>query len=711
MDLILQQDIQANEQMKKPDKKNQKDSSSFSSCNFERLFSEIIEAQSDIESLEDGLQKFFSQYMDSIINPLEIKNTVKIIRQNKSFQEKIYETFKQFLESDIKENKEKAENGLKITKQIETKTYRVARAKDMFKELNNMIHGDIISHQKEIQKISNEVKKIQQQIVDYEKEIEVLNAENKKTYSEELNLLDTVMSFGKKLYTTYVTREEKKKEKNKLEDELNKIKDERKMKEKKYQETFDLTLKKQEEAQMDFQKQKKEIELFLNSAPSTSANLDKMIDQQKKFYFNKLELYKSLKKTQKEKKSKDISINPNELKDHIDCCNPAIIQELFNTVEIIRNVHPYLSIPPNIDINNIVDTVDSLSNQISFLINEETPQEKINNEKERQMEEIGNKIANIYHDKFIKHLFLNSLKLNAEEAKKKKEAEKKLKELKNKEEKLKQLQMKYINEQGSTSSQNSQISDSSCKSTKVNDDSMFKERPKRIYPPSPQSEQKMPSSSSNSDNNNFNTINAKIKDKNKEEKKKIKTSFNVIMEEDESKSKTKADNLSNDKNKEIEKEKDRENESTDKKYNNRQRSVRKRGKISQNKKKKKKTNKKFDDDSFDKLIDIIDENDKDENEHIFTQMFEGESIIKKDDEKGKDKSKKSDYHYESDSRKNSKNEFNFEKNNFGKFDENSGSEVGDSFDLNDLNFLTELGEELNKSEKNYAFGRKNYYRK
>ena len=161
--------------------------------------------------------------MDSIINPTQIKNTVKIIRQNKSFQEKIYDIFKQFLEADIKENKERAENGIKITKQIETKTYRVARAKDMFKELNNMIHGDIISHQKEIQKISNEVKKIQQQIVDYEKEIEVLNAENKKTYSEELNLLDTVMSFGKKLYTTYVTREEKKKEKNKLEDELKKV--------------------------------------------------------------------------------------------------------------------------------------------------------------------------------------------------------------------------------------------------------------------------------------------------------------------------------------------------------------------------------------------------------------------------------------------------------------------------------------------------------
>ena len=89
-------------------------------------------------------------------------------------------------------------------------------------------------------------------------------------------------------------------------------------------------------------------------------------------------------------------------------------------------------------------------------------------------------------------------------------------------------------------------------------------------------------------------------------------------------------------------------------------------------------------------------------------MFEGESKIKKDNEKGKGKSKKSDYFYESDSRKNNKNQFNFQKSNFGTLDENSGTEFVENFDLNDLNFLTELGEELNKSEKNY---RKNYYRK
>ena len=214
MDIILE-DNQITEQMKKPEKHNQKESPSLLvSCNFEHLFSEIIEAQSDIESLDDGVQSFFSQYIENITNPNEIKNTVKILKQNKSFQEKIYDIFKIFLEEELKENKEKAENGIKITKQIETKTYQVARAKDMFRELNNMIHSDIISHQKEIQKISNEIKNMQQQILDYDKEIEILNVENKKSYSEELNLLDTVMSFGKKTLH-YLCHKGRKKERKK----------------------------------------------------------------------------------------------------------------------------------------------------------------------------------------------------------------------------------------------------------------------------------------------------------------------------------------------------------------------------------------------------------------------------------------------------------------------------------------------------------------
>ena len=174
---------------------NQKDPqpSSSSSCNFERLFSEIIEAQSDIESMDNGVQKFFNNYMESIVNPNEIKNTINTIKSNTALQSKLIENFKTFLENELKQNKEKVEKDMKITKQIETKTYQVARAKDMFRELNDMLHGDIISHQKEIKKVSDENKNIQNEIQSYEKEIEELNTENKRSYSEELNLLDTVM--------------------------------------------------------------------------------------------------------------------------------------------------------------------------------------------------------------------------------------------------------------------------------------------------------------------------------------------------------------------------------------------------------------------------------------------------------------------------------------------------------------------------------------
>ena len=71
MDIILE-DNQIIEQIKKPEKHNQKESPSLlASSNFEHLFSEIIEAQSDIESLDDGVQKFFSQYIENITNPNE----------------------------------------------------------------------------------------------------------------------------------------------------------------------------------------------------------------------------------------------------------------------------------------------------------------------------------------------------------------------------------------------------------------------------------------------------------------------------------------------------------------------------------------------------------------------------------------------------------------------------------------------------------------
>ena len=694
---------------------NQKDPqpSSSSSCNFERLFSEIIEAQSDIESMDNGVQKFFNNYMESIVNPNEIKNTINTIKSNTALQSKLIENFKAFLENELKQNKEKVEKDMKITKQIETKTYQVARAKDMLRELNDMLHGDIISHQKEIKKVSDENKNIQNEIQSYEKEIEELNTENKRSYSEELNLLDTVMSFGKKLYNTYVTREEKKKEKNGLEEQIMKLKEEKKENDKKYKDEVDTIEKEKQNEEKDFNEKKQQIELFLNSFPSTCSEYDSLLNSLKTLYSIRQDKFNSLQKPIKEKKSKgesnSIPITLSQLKQNISKCEPSILQEIFNIIEIIRNIHPYLSIPVQLNMDNIVEAMESLITQISRIVNEETPQEKINIKRQNQIEEIGNKIADIYHDKLIKNVFFNALKINRVEEKKKKDAERKMKELKDKEEKLKQLQLKYINEKSNKNSPKSEKSDTNS-FISINDDLEFilkeKETPKKVNernkkssPSSISSEKSSKensilstnNTSSSSNLNSSNILNINIRDnKKREEKKKKNSDINTILEEEDT---SKSQSKSKTKNKERENKKERQ-DSREEKRNNKQKSLKKKIKPSQIKKKNKKK-KRYEGDSSDENVS---------NKDVDSFMNQILGIISDFNDKSSDN--KFLKNCETD-RKRGKGEMKFGKQSFNYFDETNKKSSGiNDFDLNDLDFLTSLGEEVNKTEKSCGFGRK-----
>ena len=701
-------------------------SSPSSSCNFERLFSEIIEAQSDIESMDEGVKKFFSNYIENIVNPNEMKNTIKIIKQNESNQAKLIQDFKSFLEEELHSNKEKVEKDMKITKQIETKTYQVARAKDMFRELNEMLHGDIISHQKEIKKISEENKKIQSEVQAFEKEIEELNTENKKSYNEELNLLDTVMSFGKKLYNTYVTREEKKKEKNGLEEQIMKLKEEKKEMDKKFNDEIETIEKEKQKEQKDFQDKKNEIEIFLNSFPEKNAEYDSLLNSLKKFYTKRLSQYKSLQKSSQDKKSSSSSITlplP-ELKERINNCDQSLLHEIFNTIEIIRNIHPYLLTPSQLNMENIIDVMESLITQISNILNDETPQEKMNSERVVQIEEIGPKLADIYRTKFIKNVFYNALKMNCVEEKKKKDAEKKMKELKDKEEKLKQLQLKYINEKSNNNNnKDSQMSEKSDTNSflSINDDLEFilkeKETPKKpvekIRKASPtmssysdinsindKSALSSNSTINTSNANNSNIININIRDnKKKDEKKKKNSNINVILEEDDM-SKSKSESKSKSKSRSITKErKERRDSSEQERRNNKQKSNKKRNKPSQIKKKNKKK-RRFEGDSSD-------ENVSNKEEDSFLNQILG--ITSDFTDKSTDNKQMKNCETE---RKRAKDDMKFGKNKFNYYEEsNKKSTASNDFDLNDLDFLTSLGEEVNKTEKSYGFGRKYNFKK
>ena len=699
-------------------------SSTTSSCNFERLFSEIIEAQSDIESMDDGVQKFFNNYMENIVNPNEIKNTINVIKQNSVLQSKLIENFKTLLETELQQNKEKVEKDMKITKQIETKTYQVARAKDMFRELNEMLHGDIISHQKEIKRISDKNKNIQNEIKNYEKEIEDLSNENKKSYNEELNLLDTVMSFGKKLYNTYVTREEKKKEKNELEEQIMKLKEEKKEKDKKFNDKIEAIEKEKQIEEKDFKEQKEKIELFLNSFPSTCSEYDSLLTSLKTYYSERQDKFISLQKPTKDKQSNpdssSISISLSKLKLNISKSDPSLLQEISNIIEIIRNIHPYLSIPAPLNMNNIVDAMESLIAQISSIINDETPQEKLNIERQNQIEEIGNKIGDLYYNKFTKNVFFNALKINCAEEKKKKDAERKMKELKDKEEKLKQLQLKYINEKNnkekdSQKSKKSEKSDNTNTNSfiSINDDLEFilkeKETPKNIKernnkasPASISSEKSNNdksglstnnTSNSSSNYNSLNILNINIKDnKKRDDKKKKNSDINIILEEDTSKSKSESKSQVNNKEKETKKE--RQESCEQEKRNNKQKSLKKKIKPSQIKKKNKKK-KRHEGDSSDENISNKDE------DSFMNQIF---GIVS--DYNDKSSENKQLKNCETD-RKRAKGDMKFGRHNFNYYDEsNTKSSVNNDFDLNDLDFLTSLGEEVNKTEKSYGYGRK-----
>ena len=704
--------------------------SSSSSSNFERLFSDIIEAQSDIESMDDGVQKFFKNYMENIVNPDEMKNTINIIKQNSVLQSKLIENFKTLLETELQQNKEKVEKDMKITKQIETKTYQVARAKDMFRELNDMLHGDIISHQKEIKRISDKNKNIQSEIKDYEKEIEELSNENKKSYNEELNLLDTVMSFGKKFYNTYVTREEKKKEKNGLEEQIMKLKEEKKEMDKKFNDEFEAIEKEKQIEEKDFREKKEKIELFLKSFPSTCSEYDSLLTSLKSFYSKRQDKFNSLQKSTKDKKSNpdssSISLSLSQLKQNITKCDPSLLQEISNIIEIIRNIHPYLSIPAPLNMNNIVDAMESLITQISCIINEETPQEKLNIERQNEIEEICNNIADIYHNKFTQNVFFNALRINCVEEKKKKDAERKMKELKDKEEKLKQLQLKYINEKNNKDKEKEKEKDSpmSKRSEKsdntntnsfisINDDlelilkeketpKNIKERNKKTSPASISSEKSINDKSglstnntSNSSNNynSSNILNINIKDnKKRDDKKKKNSDINIILEEDTSKSKSESKSKTNNKEKETKKE--RKDSSEPVKRNNNQKSLKKKIKHSQIKKKNKKK-KKFEGDSSDDNVSNKDE------DSFMNQIF---GITSDFTDKSSDN--KQLKNCETD-RKRAKGDMKFGRHNFSYLEEsNTKSSVNNDFDLNDLDFLASLGEEVNKTEKSYGYGRK-----
>ena len=733
-------------------------------CNFERLYSEIVEVQSDIETQLKGTQDFFNSYMNSIICPDDITKILKLIEYNSSYQEKLAENFKKHLLDDLAQNSSKAKKSTKITKQIDTKTYQVARAKDMYRELNQMCHADIISHKKEIQKINDLTKVIHDEITGYEKEIERLNIDNKNTYSEELNLLDTVMNFDKKLYTIYVTREEKKKEKANIQSEIQKILEEKKTKEAYYKEQLDIITNKKNEIQENFEKEKEKIENLISNHPLEIEKYNNIFNKLKEFYTKKSIELKNIKEDTEMLESTYKTQNANNLKNYLNDCDSNTVKKLFDTVQNIQNTFPFLQIPNNININNdsnmnIIDISESLNKQMLSLLSDEKPQEKLNREKENKILELELKIGDKYRNKFIKKLFFSSLKINVTEEKRRKEAEKKLQELKNKEEQLKLLQMKYINEQENkkneerinsekrTAKNEKESQNSFEKEDKKEDKKFFlnksdrknvldKKEDRQFLLDKSEKKYKVDKNEDWREEKEKYLFDRKREDKKEDREKYLERKNDKKEDLREEKEKYLFDKKREDKKEDREKYIQRKNEKKedwreermeerrDDYERRKERSLYKKKdkRLSINKKhnkyKKRKNNKN------EKKINESDDNsnnlndDNDESQYFSQKVNNHENNDEQDlynlvnefemsQKKKQEQKQKQSFLLQSEKNNNNKKSGNF-MDSFGQLNESTESESINPFDLNDLNFLTELGETLNKSEKNYGFGRKNF---
>ena len=200
--------------------------------------------------------------------------------------------------------------------------------------------------------------------------------------------------------------------------------------------------------------------------------------------------------------------------------------------------------------------------------------------------------------------------------------------------------------------------------------------------------------------NNSNIINISIRDnKKKEDKKKKNSNINVILEEkDMSKSKSESRSKSRSKTKE---KKERRDSSEQDRRNNKQKSNKKRMKPSQIKKKNKKK-RKFEGDSSDENV-----SNKEEDSFLNQILGITSDFMDRSSDNKQMKNCETD-------RKREKGDMKFGKNRFNCYEESNKKSTASNdfdFDLNDLDFLTSLGEEVNKTEKSYGFGRKNNFKK
>ena len=198
--------------------------------NYEKIFSQICDFKSEINSNYLEIKSFFSSFLSSkfqsSLNDLE--NFIKIMNLNKKISLENIKNIQKNLISKFNKNKNKIEIFKKKLNELSIKSQKLNLGKNNFIELNLFKKSELISLKFKLFSLNNSIKNTQNEIKNIENKINEFSIEINSTCQSEFNLLEQIMNYDKKIYNIVNARDPKFKEKHLLENDVKNLKEKQK---------------------------------------------------------------------------------------------------------------------------------------------------------------------------------------------------------------------------------------------------------------------------------------------------------------------------------------------------------------------------------------------------------------------------------------------------------------------------------------------------
>lgn len=189
---------------------------------YEKLYTQIMEFKQSTDKMFNSSQNFLIDYLNNTFQSQsnEIDILIDHIEKNRLIAEDNIIKYQNYLEHIYHQRINKLASLQETFEKLNQQAKQLNCGKMKYKEINLMKKNEILSIKYQIANLTKKNKELNDENTKLQEEINAIKKENKNSYSTEINLLEQVVSFNKRLYAVANAREIKMKEKNSLENQL-----------------------------------------------------------------------------------------------------------------------------------------------------------------------------------------------------------------------------------------------------------------------------------------------------------------------------------------------------------------------------------------------------------------------------------------------------------------------------------------------------------